>query len=195
MLHHFKHICHDKNAFTGVTDLKKFIKIINEQALNQTYYSSTATDPMRGRNKYFGDAGESLVEAFLNDLGNHKSINCTNYNPAEADEFGIDGMGWYVRENGTLGRLAVQIKLSSDSNHYYDSHNSNILNAVAALKVLDFDRLLFVNTGAGINPKLLNVLNQKDSQLVYQVNYKDLSKLIDKSPIIWANWFNSLFDI
>lgn len=194
-LHHFKKICTDKDKFSKVKTIKDFLTEADKQAKTQTYYFSPPADPNRGRNKYFGDAGESLVESALLDLGNDKRINCTNYRPTPIDEFGVDGEAWFVKEDGSLGRLAIQIKMSSDPTHYFDSSNSNILNAVAALPVFGYERLLFINTGAGISPGLLSMLNQRDSQLVYQLNRTDLVKLIDGSPIVWANWFNSLFDI
>jgi hypothetical protein len=194
-LHHFKNICIDKDKFNGVKTIKNFITEADHQAKLQTWYFSPPNDPTRGRNKYFGDAGESLFESVLLELGNHKSINCTNYRPTPIDEFGVDGEGWFVKEDGSLGRLAIQIKMSSDPNHYYDSSNSNILNAVAALPVFGYERLLFINTGAGITPGLLTMLNQRDNQLVYQLNRNDLNKLIDGSPIVWTNWYNSLLDI
>ena len=61
--HHFKNICIDKDNFSGVKTIKNFITEADRQAKMQTWYFSPPTDPNRGRNKYFGDAGESLFES------------------------------------------------------------------------------------------------------------------------------------
>jgi hypothetical protein len=194
-LHHFKHICVDKDAFSGVKTIKDFIKVAQVQSPTQTYYSSPAEDPMRGRNKYFGDALESFVESMLQTLGDHKSINCTNYRPLDVDEFGNDGEGFFARDNGSFGRQGVQIKNSSDSTHTYNSGNSNIMAALGGCFADGYERLLFINTGAGISRSTLSRLTQRDSQLIIQLNRKDLEKLVDGNVVVWANWFNSLFDI
>jgi hypothetical protein len=194
-LHHFKHICFDKDAFGNVRTIKDFINVAQIQSPNQIYYSNPPDDPNRGRNKYFGDALESLVESMLQTLGNHKSINCTNYRPLDVDEFGNDGEGFFTRDNGSFGRQGVQIKNSSDPNHTYNASNSNIMSALGGCFADGYERLLFINTGAGISRSTLSRLTHRDSQLIVQLNRKDLEKLVDDNVIVWTNWFNSLFDI
>lgn len=193
-LHHFKHICVNSHEFNDVRSIKNFIKISSQQAERQSWYHSPPDDPMRGRNKYFGDALESFVESMLQDLGDHKSINCTNYRPLDVDEFGNDGEGWFTRDNGSLGRQGIQVKNASDARHTYNATNSNIMSALGGCMADGYERLLFINTGAGISRSTLARLTQRDPQLIVQLNRKDLEKLVDGNTIVWTNWFNSLLD-
>ena len=172
--------------------MKDFIVAARDQSYEQMTYSNTAVDPLAGANKYFGDAFESLVEVMLLNSTIDKRINSVGYLPAKKDEFGIDGFSSFTYASGDYGKLGIQIKVGSDPTHYYDSNNSNIMSAIASLSVFGYNRLLFINTGAGIHPGLLSIINQRDSQLIVQLNYKDLVKLLDGNITIWNDWSQSL---
>lgn len=185
ILHHFPSICVDPTSYAGVNNIKDFVKISRQESFKQTYYFSPTDSPERGPNKYFGDAGEYFVEVLLNNSQIDKRINCSGYRPATVDEFGIDGEGYFTIDNGSQCRLGVQIKIGVGNQNYYDSNNSNILAAVSAIPVFRFDGLLFVNFGAGIAPGLLQILNQKNTNLVRQLNYNDLDRLTQKNTTFW----------
>jgi hypothetical protein len=184
-LHHFPAICVDAGAYTDIDNIKDFVKISRLESSKQTYYFSPADKPERGPNKYFGDAGEYFAEVLLNNSQIDKRINCSGYRPAAIDEFGIDGEGYFTVDSGLQQRLGVQIKIGVNNQNYYDSNNSNILAAVAAIPAFGFDGLLFVNFGAGVSPGLLQILNQKNTNLVRQLNYNDLDRLTRKNTAFW----------
>jgi hypothetical protein len=191
-LHHFPTICVDPSVYNNVDNIKDFVKISREESFKQSYYFSPPDNLERGPNKYFGYAGEYFVEILLNNSRIDKRINCSGYRPSAIDEFGIDGEGYFTIDSGLQQRLGVQIKIGVNNQNHYDSNNSNILAAVAAISAFGFDGLLFVNFGAGISPGLLQTLNQKNTDLIRQLNYNDLDRLTKKNTTFWDLFRDSL---
>jgi hypothetical protein len=185
MNHHFPNICVDKSVYDKVDCVKDFISISRQQSELQTYYHSPADMPRRGPDKYFGDTGEYFTEVLLGNSQIDKGINCSSYIPEAIDEFGIDGRGLFTIDTGFQLPLGVQVKISTNPIHTYDSQNSNIMNAVAAIPVFELGGLLFVNFATGIKPALLQILNQKNPNLVRQLNYNDLDQLTFKNTTFW----------
>jgi hypothetical protein len=190
--HHFRHICVDSQAFAKVKTLSSFLKIARAQSFKQTYYNSPLDDPNRGPNKYFGDALESFWEVASLTCENDKRINCHNYTPAKVDEFAIDGWASTYISSKVEGKLGIQVKATSDPKKYFNTtdEGSNIGNAVAGIAVHKLDRVLFVNTGRGIHPKLLDTFNQ-NRIIVVQLNRDDLEQLFNNTKV-WKTWVESL---
>lgn len=183
--HHFPNICVDKSVYDKVDCIKDFVKISRQQSELQTYYHSPTDLPRRGPDKYFGDAGEYFTEVLLGNSQIDKGINCSSYIPTKIDEFGIDGRGLFTINSGFQLPLGVQVKISTDKFHRYDSQNSNIMTSVAAIPVFGLGGVLFVNFGAGIKSGLLQTLNQTKPNLVRQLNYDDLDQLTYKNTTFW----------
>jgi hypothetical protein len=192
--HKFKHICVDPGPFKKVKTINQFVKLAREQSYTQSYYHNPADRPTKGADKYFGDAFEALWEVMSVTSENDKRINCYDYWPAQIDEFAIDGRAKFYFENNTAGKLGVQCKNTSDPDKYYNTtdEGSNIGNAVAGIAVHQVDRILFVNTGKGVHPKLLETFNQNKINLV-QLNKDDLAKLFNHTPV-WQTFYESLLD-
>lgn len=183
--HHFPNICVDKTVYDKVDNIKDFVRISREQSNLQTYYFSPPEYPERGSNKHFGDAGEYFTEILLNNSQIDKGINCSGWRPSVIDQFGIDGEGVFTIDGGEQKRLGTQTKISTDQSHYYNSENSNILAAVAAIPVFGFEGMLFVNFSNGINPKFLQMLNQRDPTLIRQLNFTELNQLTYQNTTFW----------
>lgn len=183
--HHFPNIVTEKTVYDKVDNIKDFVNISRQQSNLQTYYFSPPEELERGPNKYFGDAGEYFTEILLNNSQIDKGINCSKWKPSVIDEFGIDGEGFFTIDGGEQDLLGTQTKISTNQNHFYNSGNSNILSAVSAIPVFGFKGLLFINFSNGISPKLLQILNQRNSNLVRQLNFTELNQLTYQNTTFW----------
>ncbi len=192
--HKFKHICVDPGPFKKVKTINQFVELAREQSYTQSYYHNPADRPNKGADKYFGDGFESFFEVASLTSENDKRINCYNYFPAKVDLFALDGFASFHHENNSYGKLGVQIKITSDPLKYYNTtdEGSNIGNAVAGIAVHQVERVLFVNTGRGIHPKLLETFNQNGT-IITQLNRDHLAKLFDHTPV-WQTFYESLLD-
>lgn len=193
--HPFKCYATNIEDFAKVNTIDKFVKKSFENSRKQNFFLNPIEDPTKGDNNYFGMALESLMEvALYSDIASTTKVDVHDYFPFCKDEFkrGVDGKSTCRNDNLDILSLGIQIKNSKDSQHLYNLSNSNIGNMVAAAKIDNYDKCLFITTGLGIHPDTLSWFNSNEI-LVRVLNRDALGKIFNYSNI-FEQWYQILVD-
>jgi len=183
--HAFVSACKDKKALLdGVDTLKEFMKRIEREAVMASFY----IDP----EKFKGNVFECFTEYFFNYFNN---VWISNYEPNPAEEdLGTDGFG--IGLNGKPAN--VQIKYRSNPTYELTANQDHISNFVNdsygredehQVDQKDTQNLLVVTTCKGIHYVTMNMCHHK----VVCINYKDISKWVNKNKQFWDGFRESFY--
>lgn len=171
----------EKLAIASAGSLSKMIKVIATL--------SEKKDPNRYKPEDFkGDAFEWFAEFFFKTYGNDKLfLNVADYQPIKGQEYGVDGIGKYVKD--LTKNVAVQIKYKSNLNATLSSDRDKLsnfgLNSIAKYGVEVDEKYLIVFTSAkGIARTTLKIFNDK----VTCINGEIIKRYIDNNESFWREF-------
>ena len=178
--HNFINRAHDlKELIDNCYKLSTFCNRLEKQSL----LYPNRYDP----DKYKGDGFELLVEALIKLSPIDNRIGIGNYEPIQADDTGVDGIGI-----GIDNEIAtVQIKYRSNSQQKLTANKDHLSNFVMTslmkYKVNSDTKtnMLIITTADGLHHFTDNemFLNQ-----VRCIGYKQLRELLDNNKLFWNNF-------
>lgn len=141
--------------------------------------------------KWAGEGLEAWFNVAVTTAPDHR-INIVDYLPTVNDEFGADGRGGYRLDSQTVEQILVQLKLlKNEKDELSRFRQENLGTPLEAAFIWGVPLVIFVTTGAGVHPKVLQTWNQ-NGEKVKVINRARLKEVYDYHPIVWQNFYHSL---